>query len=189
MKIPTSKPSTTKSRKYKIALLALVIFVWLFSLSAERTARLLIVIFPNSSWTHRRLADVYMNRLIYIASDIEHNPEYKLWLDQAIREYQTAVLLAPNSAKAHYMFGYACSGSDESPVSRLALKEYKAAVSLEPNNITYLFELAQTFREYGKKEEALKLYKKAISLRPVDENDENLIDLAKDIIPTIITEG
>jgi len=84
-------------------------------------------------------------------------------LDEAIKEYLTAIRFKPAYADAHYNLGnvYEKQGQlDE------AIKEYKLALSLKPAYADAHNNLGNAYNEQSRMAEAIKEYKLALSLKP-----------------------
>ncbi len=84
-------------------------------------------------------------------------------LDEAIKEYLTAIRFKPAYADAHYNLGnvYEKQGQlDE------AIKEYKLALSLKPDYADAHNNLGNAYNEQSRMGEAIKEYKLALSLKP-----------------------
>lgn len=84
-------------------------------------------------------------------------------LDEAAKNYQTALKLQPDYMQAHNNLGniFVAQGHlDE------AIKEYLAALALDPNVAQIHYDLGIAYAQKERIEEAIKEYKKALEIRP-----------------------
>ena len=104
---------------------------------------------PNSAHAHDNLATVYA--------------EKKLWRE-ALQEYLTALRLEPDSATAHYNFAcfLASHGGD------VAIAEYQDAIAQDPEYPDAHLNLALTYADQDKLEDATRELRRAIELAPKD---------------------
>lgn len=84
-------------------------------------------------------------------------------LNDAIKQYQTAIRLKPDFLEAHYNLGmvYAEKGRFDE-----AVEEYKIVVRLQPNEPQYRYVLGETYDKQGRFDEAIEELKKALELNP-----------------------
>jgi Flp pilus assembly protein TadD len=84
------------------------------------------------------------------------------WLDEAIKEFQKALELDPNSAHAHDNLATVYA---EKKLYRQALAEYLVAIQLEPDSATAHYNLAVFLSTHGT-DFAVSQYQDAIALEP-----------------------
>ena len=101
-------------------------------------------------------------------------------MDEAIRQFQEALRLKPDSAQAHYNLGVALAKKGQMDE---AISQYQEAVRLKPdfaearNNLDYLLTehpkalgaMANTLDGQGKYEEAIRFYQAALKAQPDQE--------------------
>jgi tetratricopeptide (TPR) repeat protein len=84
----------------------------------------------------------------------------------AIAEYETALRLKPDSAKAHFQLGNAFHKAGRLPE---AVAEYRASIALDPEAPEVLYELAYALAQIpGQVPEAIAECRKMLELRPDD---------------------
>lgn len=87
-------------------------------------------------------------------------------LDEAAREYQTALRLKPSDASAHSNLGIVFAR-----LHRLddAIREYHLALGLAPDNAKYWFNLGNALRAEGQNQEAVDAFSRAIDDNATDK--------------------
>jgi tetratricopeptide (TPR) repeat protein len=91
-------------------------------------------------------------------------------LNEAIAEYQEAIRLDPNYAKAHYNLGIAYH---EQGKLDDAIAEYKEAIRIDPSMADAHINLGVAYADQGKLDEAIAAYREAIRINP-DLGDAHL---------------
>ena len=84
-------------------------------------------------------------------------------INEAIKEYKTAIRLDPNSHDAHYDLAVAYNKQ-----GRLddAVEEFNAALRLKPNIAEIHYNLGLVYSRHGRIDEAIKAYTEALRLKP-----------------------
>jgi tetratricopeptide (TPR) repeat protein len=96
-------------------------------------------------------------------------------LDEAIREFNKAIELAPNIAKNHYNLGLAY---EEKGLFKKAVNAYKKAVELNPAYTKAYFNLANLSMRLHSRQNAIWAYRKVIELDPADIEAYNNLGVA-----------
>jgi tetratricopeptide (TPR) repeat protein len=115
---------------------------------------------PNNPVVHGGLALAYQERG---------------FLDEAIREFTTAIKLSPNMAKNHYNIGRAY---EEKGLFEKAIDAYKKAVELNPDYTDAYFNLANLYMRLQLKKDAIDAYRRVIELDPADIEAYNNLGVA-----------
>ncbi|MCK4985804.1 MAG: tetratricopeptide repeat protein, partial [Desulfobacterales bacterium] len=97
------------------------------------------------------------------------------FLDEAIREYTTAIELGPNMDKNHYNLGRAY---EEKGLFENAIDAYKKAVELNPEYTDAYFNLANIYMRLQLRKDAVYAYRKVIELDPADLEAYNNLGVA-----------
>ncbi len=84
-------------------------------------------------------------------------------VDEAIAEWQEALRLAPEAARAHHLLGLAFRDQKDHTQAAAAFQQ---ALRIEPDNATAHVHLARAFEALGKEQEAFDTYQKALQLVP-----------------------
>ncbi|RPI38378.1 MAG: tetratricopeptide repeat protein [Nitrospiraceae bacterium] len=84
-------------------------------------------------------------------------------LEEAEREYQTALRIDPNDYQLHNNLGVVYKGQGR---LKDAIREYQNALRLKPDDALGYYNLGNIFREQGDFEEAIQQYQTAIRLEP-----------------------
>ena len=95
--------------------------------------------------------------------------------DEAIREFQTALRINPDYAKAHYHLGMACGQQGRTDEE---IREYQAALRINPDYLEAHFILGVTFEVQGRTEEAIQEYQAALRINPDDADAHDILGLA-----------
>jgi tetratricopeptide (TPR) repeat protein len=96
-------------------------------------------------------------------------------LDEAIREFETAIELGPNVAKNHYNLGLAY---EEKGLFEKAVAAYKKAAELNPAYTDAYFNLANLSMRLQSRQDAIWAYRKVIELDPADIEAYNNLGVA-----------
>jgi tetratricopeptide (TPR) repeat protein len=96
-------------------------------------------------------------------------------LDEAIREFETAIELGPNLAKNHYNLGLAY---EEKGFFGKAVAAYKKAVEVDPAYTDAYFNLANLSMRLQSRQDAIWAYRKVIELDPADIEAYNNLGVA-----------
>ena len=115
---------------------------------------------PNNPVVHGGLALAYQERG---------------FLDEAIREFTTAIKLSPNMAKNHYNIGRAY---EEKGLFQKAIDAYKKAVELNPDYTDAYFNLANLYMRLQLRKDAIDAYRRVIELDPADLEAYNNLGVA-----------
>ncbi|MBI5749435.1 MAG: tetratricopeptide repeat protein [Nitrospinae bacterium] len=107
-----------------------------------------IITSPNSFMAHNNLGIAYAN----------HGN-----LNEAIKEYKTAIRLKPDYLNGYNNLGiaYASHGNLNE-----AVKEYKTAIRLKPDDPLPYYNLGNAYGKQGRWQEAIEAYKTSLSLKP-----------------------
>lgn len=97
------------------------------------------------------------------------------FLDEAIREFTTAIALGPNMAKNHYNIGRAY---EEKGLFENAIDAYKKAVELNPEYTDAYFNLANLYMRLQLRKDAIDAYRRVIELDPADLEAYNNLGVA-----------
>jgi len=95
-------------------------------------------------------------------------------LDEAVREFKTALALKADDADAHINLGkvYKDLGRLEE-----AVLEYKAAITVNPNHADAHINLGVVYQNLGHLKEAIEEYQRALTLKPDDADAQNNLGL------------
>lgn len=85
-------------------------------------------------------------------------------LEEAIREFQLAVSLAPGNGSYHCNLAIAY---DEDSQDEEALSEYQQALALDPNDLTALLSLGYMYNENNQSGEAQKVWQRILEIAPL----------------------
>jgi tetratricopeptide (TPR) repeat protein len=97
------------------------------------------------------------------------------FLDEAIREFKTAIELGPNMDKNHYNIGRAY---EENGLFENAIAAYKKAVKLNPEYTDAYFNLANLSMRLQLRKDAIYAYRRVIELDPADLEAYNNLGVA-----------
>lgn len=104
---------------------------------------------PDSWMAHLNLGHVYVD---------QHNGK------AAMKQYETALKLAPTIADPHYNVGYRLAVAGNYAA---ALDQYRKAIKLNPRFSMAYYGAGNALRETGKLDQAIQEYKKAIAIDPL----------------------
>jgi len=82
---------------------------------------------------------------------------------QAMKAFQEAIQLQPDSPEAYYRLGIICSKLKQYPQ---AVEAYQEAVRLQPDFLEALFNLGLLFQKQGRYQEAEEVYENALLIQP-----------------------
>lgn len=86
------------------------------------------------------------------------------WYEEAGQKFQEALRLNPDYARAHAGLGGIYAEADRD--YQAAIAEYLKALQVEPENATYLSDLAWAYYQAGQVDRAIEVFQKAIALKP-----------------------
>lgn len=95
----------------------------------------------------------------------------------AVAEFRKAIAIDPHLPGIHFELAELLRSSQDEAVKKEAEKEYRAALSENPQDAKAILRLADTDEQKGDSQQALEEYKKAVTLQPGDADAK--IGLAK----------
>lgn len=115
-----------------------------------------------SNYRHSKALTLFITGLILILCSAETISRNRLWSDEHTFWTDT-VKKAPQSVKAHNNLGNALY---EKGFTDRAIREYKEALGIKPDNQEALYNLGTVYHHKGMLDEAIGFYEKAVRLNP-----------------------
>ena len=98
----------------------------------------------------------------------------------AVAEFRKAIAIDPHLPGIHFELAELLQSSQDEPVKKEAEKEYRAALTDNPQDVKTILRLADIDEQNGASQRALEEYKKALALQPGDADAK--VGLAKILI-------
>lgn len=98
----------------------------------------------------------------------------------AVAEFRKAIAIDPHLPGIHFELAELLQSSQDEPVKKEAEKEYRAALTDNPQDVKTILRLADIDEQNGGSQRALEEYKKAVTLQPGDADAK--VGLAKILI-------
>lgn len=154
-KILEQDPTQSKAR----AQLAMTYFYLGLDDLAEKTYRTTLVLSPQDYNSWYNFGEFHLAKS-YRAESIK---EKRIFLRQALDEYQSALLYNPNHPQANFRLGVLLSGNKE---YKEAINHLELALQNDPNNVRVLLQLSIAFEKLSMNEEALDFLQRAFRIDP-----------------------
>lgn len=127
---------------------------------------------PDSVWLHQAAG--------------EANESQGL-LDEAIREYQQVLTMAPNRPGLHFRLGRvllarAAQAKGDAAAEAEALKQFEQELQIDPTNASAAYEIGEMHRKSGLLDKAIESFRRAVNAYPGFE--EALVGLGRTLVAT-----